>query len=500
MMFCKYCGTQVPEIARFCPVCGKPVGERLYHVEEAVSAEEAPPLASEQMSDTDEAVPQSDTVSEKDATDAAAEDTTEETPQPDVELDSAKASAPPGAESVERREVQPQSDDTRKESAIEQIVSKKREPQKAHRLWLILGAVAICAILIAVLLPKISEQDHVRRYNKGAEYLEEGAYEQAREVFLSLGEYEDASILAAYAEKGVTYAAAKESMAQGEFEAARGTLEMLGGFKDSEALIEECKHALLYEEGKRLFEAGEYASAVESLEAAEGYEDSEKILEECRPIMERQEILEAMEIEDYARALTLLESGAAKDMESREETIAECKNGIKYNEAVAALDEELNYTAYKLFHELGSYRDAASRAEACALPKPSTGEIYRNSAYGSSGCALKINPNTSGGACTYFKVYAVSGSDEILVSCIFIGSGDTARIKLPAGTYVLKTATGSGSWYGEKEMFGAAGVYQRLKSSGTSDQFKLDRGGDYVLTMRVNDGNVASKNENMNTF
>ena len=84
---------------------------------------------------------------------------------------------------------------------------------------------------------------------------------------------------------------------------------------------------------------------------------------------------------------------------------------------------------------------------------------------------------------------------------MYIKSGSTATVKLPAGTYILKIATGKGEWYGEKEMFGPNGVYQRLKNGSSSDRFTLERRGDYVLTMNVStNGNVGSQKENMSTF
>lgn len=391
------------------------------------------------------------------------------------------------------------------EIAAEQ--TPKPVPEKPARkkpgklLWILLGAVVVCGILAAILVPRFSEQRRIGQYNQGAAYLEQGDYAQAREIFLALGEYEDAPVLALYAEKGVEYIATKEVMAQGDFGAAIDRFEALRGFKDSEALAEECRHALTYEKGKALFEAGEYEDAVEALEEAAGYSNSPALLEECRFFLLRQEIEDAMEQLDFEHALSLLESDAAGRMEDREDRIEECRKGLRYSEAEEALTDGLNFTAFEIFRELGSYRDAQSRAEACVVPKPATGEIYRNRSYSASGCSLKIDPNTSDGSCTYFKIYAVSGSEEILVSCVFIRSGATATVKLPAGTYVLKTANSTGDWFGEQEMFGSNGVYQRLKSSDSSDRFKLERNGDYVLTLRnASNGNVGSQRENMGTF
>ena len=387
------------------------------------------------------------------------------------------------------------------EQPMEPIAAKKPARKVPKLLWVILGAVVLCGALAVIFLPNISEQRQISRYNQGAEYLEQGDYEQARDTFLALGEYEDAPVLAVYAEKGIAYTAAKESMAQEDFSQALGGFEALGGFKDSEDLAEECRHALSYEKGKALYEEGDYAAALEALEAAEGYGDSPAILKTCHFFLLQQEIADAMEGGDYALALSLIESEDGEGLENREAMIAECNMGIQYAEAEEAFDNELFYTAYGLFHDLGSYRDAQSHAEACILSKPATGELYHNSAYTASGCSLKINPNTNDGSCTYFKIYAASGSEEILVSCVFINSGATATVRLPAGDYVLKTANSSGNWYGEKEMFGSDGVYQRLQSSNTSDRFTLERYGDYVLTLsNATDGNVGSQRENRGDF
>ena len=109
-------------------------------------------------------------------------------------------------------------------------------------------------------------------------------------------------------------------------------------------------------------------------------------------------------------------------------------------------------------------------------------------------------PNTASGTSTYFKVYKVEGEKEILVSCVFIRGGATATIKLPAGTYVLKTANSTGDWYGATEMFGDEGYYQRLMVTSGNDRFKLNRGGQYVLTMKTQNGDVTGKKEPASSF
>lgn len=385
--------------------------------------------------------------------------------------------------------------------SADQAGSKKKGKRNGMAVWLIAGAVILGLLIGLYLIRTLSEQAKIRHYDLGTDYLQAGDYEKARDVFSALGDYEDAQKKAAYAEKGITYQAAKKSMELGAYEQAGDSFRTLGGFKDSVELAEECEHALAYETGKSLYEKGDYAAAIEALEGADGYSNSETLLRECRLSLTSSEIEKAMASGDYEYALSLLDTEFGEKLENRDALALQCRNEIKYAEADAAFSDGLYYTASDLFKALGSFRDAEERAEKCVLDNPKTGEVYHNPDYSSVGCSLKIDPNTGNGTNTYFKIYIVNGSEETLVSSVFIKSGSTATVKLPAGTYILKIATGKGEWYGEKEMFGPNGVYQRLKNGSSSDRFTLERRGDYVLTMNVStNGNVGSQKENMSTF
>ena len=454
--------------------------------------------------------------------------------------------------------------------------------KKTKAAWIIPAVLALCVAAAAILVPRLAEQKRINRYNQGTEYLSQNNYEQAREVFLALGDYEDASVLAVYAEKGIAYTAAKEDMEKGAYESAAAGFDGLKEFGDSEALAEECRNAaayiegrelfelgsyteaseaftrangykdaeamaeesrnaaiyiegrelfesgryadaleaftradeyrdaeemveesrrgISYDSGKALFDEGSYAEAVEELEQAGDFKDSQTLIHQCHVLLTEQEIAEAMERRDYAGALELLGSQYGKSADSHDALVKECNNWIKYGEAEDALKKGLNYSAYKAFNALGSFEDARDRAAGCILPTPSTGETYHNPAYKASSCTLKIVPNTASGTNTYCKVYIVSGNKEILVSCVFIRGGATATIKLPAGTYVLKTSSSTGSWYGPTDMFGDDGYYQRLKNGSGSDCFKLSRGGQYVLTMKTQSGDVTGKKEPRQDF
>ena len=413
--------------------------------------------------------------------------------------------------------------------------------KKSKAPWIIAIVVALLAAAAAILIPRLAEQRRANRYDQGTELLYQKDYEQAREMFLALGDYRDAPDRAAYAEKGIAYTEAKAAMDKGEYETAAAGFEKLTGFEDAGALAEECRNAAAYTEGKALFESGSYTEASEAFTRANGYKDAEALAEEtrraiayesgkalfdegsyaeaveeleqagdfkdshslileCRVLMTGQEISDAMERRDYAGALELLDSKYGSAVDDHDALVKECNNRIKYAEAEELLKKGLNYSAYKAFTALGSFGDARDRAAGCIVPTPSTGETYHNPAYKASGCTLKIVPNTASGTNTYFKVYKVEGEKEILVSCVFIRGGATATIKLPAGTYVLKTANSTGDWYGATEMFGDEGYYQRLMVTSGNDRFKLNRGGQYVLTMKTQNGDVTGKKEPASSF
>ncbi|MBO4888143.1 MAG: tetratricopeptide repeat protein [Firmicutes bacterium] len=420
-------------------------------------------------------------------------------------------------------------------------------PVKKKKTGLIIGIIVGVLILLGAgaffLITFMNKQNTIRTYNQGAAYLEAGDYKKAYEVFSSLGDYEDAPQIAAYAEKGIRYTAAKKDMARENYAEAKEVFESLNGFKDSDALAKECGRAIAYEDGLALYQSGQFQEAISLLEQSESYENADELIkeaqtaiafekgkalfdsgdyegalealkdvkdyegtaeleEQCHIFLIEDEILGAIEAEEYETALDLLDSEYAQKIENRYDLIQECENGLRYMEADAAYREELYYTAYTIFEELGSFRDSQSRMASCIQTTPSTGEIYHNPSYTSTSVTLEIDPNTNDGSYTYFKVYIVEGSSETLVSCVFIRSGETATIDLPSGVFILKTASSYGDWFGQKQMFGDNATYSRLTSTDAgSDRFALESNHDYILTLsHAEDGNVGNQSESMDSF
>ena len=140
--------------------------------------------------------------------------------------------------------------------------------------------------------------------------------------------------------------------------------------------------------------------------------------------------------------------------------------------------------------ETSSAAKGSSAAEKKALDYPATGILTDNTS-GSGFGILKIN--TASGNPTYIKIYSASGG---LVKTLFIHGGDSIQTDLDQGSYIVKYATGE-NWYGEKEMFGSSGIYQKAD---TVLEY-AESGAGYELTLKsVVNGNLGSVGQSKNTF
>ena len=380
-------------------------------------------------------------------------------------------------------------------------------PKKSGRKWAIAAAVLAVLAVVGVCVwffaikPKLEEKDRRERYSKGVEAIKDGKYEQAKEIFDELGDYKDSESKLAYADKAVTYQKAMEKVNRAEFREAREVLAKLDGFENSAELIAQCDRGIAYEEATALWAEGKCWEAYEKFLTAGDYQDASGQAKRCKVDAIRQDVQELMDAGKYEEALEKLNLSEAGDISDRATLRRECQNALDYEKALALYKEEKYYSASTAFSKLGSYKESKSYLAKCVQPKPSTREMYHNSAYSGNAVSLKIQPPTNDGSCTFFKIYKKSGSEEILVLSAFIAQGQNITVKMPAGDYIFKAAYGMGDWYGEKEMFGSKGTYQRLKSSDTSDIFTVS-GGSYTLTLRASTGtgNVGTKSENRDNF
>ncbi len=386
---------------------------------------------------------------------------------------------------------------------VEPIPSRDDATKKPRRKtkYLVMAGVALIVIAAAILVPVFLHNAKQNKYNEGVTLLEKGDYKGAQEVFEALGAFDDSENMAAFAKKTMTYDDAKRLMKSGEYQKAISLFAEISSFKDSDKLAAEAKSIMSYNEGKAHFDKGLYAKAEESFVKAGDYKDAREMVKLCRDHKDYQKAISLIENGHYEEALKSLNNLDQEKFPDVEDLRHECRNMPLYLAAKTMFESGKKYDAYKEFTALGNFKDAADMAGNCIVAKPSTGELFRNSAYKGSGCSLLIKPPANDGSSTYFKIYDQDGTT--LVSVIFINKGDSVKVKLPPGSYIFKSAFGFGNWFGENEMFGEEGVYQRLKSSGTSEIFKLNKNYDYTLTLRTGNTSgdpVATEKENKNTF
>lgn len=260
-------------------------------------------------------------------------------------------------------------------------------------------------------------------YEQAMQHYESGLYQQAADEFESLGDYESSEAMAQKSLLGVAAQEAEDGAEESPeaWEAAAEAYEQLGGTQ-GESGATKCRNYAAYYRAKNLMEKDKWRQAKKSLRTIkeEGFEDVAALIDECDAHI------------DYEQAEALFQWGDY-------------------------------YEAYVKFHALeGSgaewLPDLSERVQACTQDFPDTGALYTNPSYQSSEVPLTIK-NSS--AYTYYKIY----DDDTLAMTVFIQSGDSAKVTLPIGTYVMKEAHGD-QWFGEDDMFGDEGRYYRCTFGG----------------------------------
>ena len=289
-------------------------------------------------------------------------------------------------------------------------------PKSKIRPWMFIVAAAVVAAAIGIYLAMhfsaLSED-----YARAQAFYEAGQYEQASELYGSLGGYKDAADWHEKADLWVT-ARAAEADADENAEAWGKAADAYAAIGESEADEEaaRCRSASSYYHAKDLMAAGQWAEANEAL----------------APLVEQQ----------YADAISLQ---------------AECAAHLTFDEAEAFFAEGRYYEAYLRYMSLSdvSYPGLpimSDMAWSCIQDNPEAGVYYRNEAYPDDNCELTID--NYGYKNAYYKLYF----DDELVRTIFIPGDETVTVSIPAGTYRINKAHGD-SWFGPIDMFGDNGAY-----------------------------------------
>ena len=361
--------------------------------------------------------------------------------------------------------------------------------KKRKTVWIAAACVFVlaCAIFIPMLVKSI-------RYEEAIAFMDAGEAERARETFVSMAGYKEADELAQECQDQIDFNAAKAQMDNGEYGAAKKAFQKLGDFGEAAAMAEECQNSLDYESAVKLMENNSNWRARDVFLKLGSYKDSSELAAECQRRVDYTAAEAWMENGDYEQAQKAF--AALGDYSDAKELAGQCQKGLNYIAADTAYNQGNFYTAYVLFRELGSYEDSISRARSCIQTYPDSGELYRNEDYASKRCSLTIT-TADDGFPTFIKIYT---EDDVLVSALFIASGGKVKVKLPVGSYRMKSATGM-DWFGVQEMFGDDGTYEVLDFGNDTNTWYLKSSYIYTLELRSEtDGNVGAQNVDPSNF
>ena len=215
---------------------------------------------------------------------------------------------------------------------LAEIERKKKEYEKKQKkkIITIIGAVAVAVITVVILTVSISNSKKHDKYQKAVTYFNQGEYENAIEIFESLGNYKDSADYLCSASEIVTsredtYNKGVSYYNEGLYIEAIAVLTEIIGYQDSSEYIENAGEKL-YEQGEQFFNGEEYEKAQEVLNSIPEMSSS------------------------YAKAVAL-----SKQVD---EAIVETQNMQKYEAAVSAYEDGEYETAQRLFIEIRDYSDS----------------------------------------------------------------------------------------------------------------------------------------------
>ena len=224
--------------------------------------------------------------------------------------------------------------------------------------------------------------------------------------------------------------------------------------------------------------------AIEAVMKPEGDEEKALVENAIKGLKLKQALRLAEEMK-YDEALNLLkELGDFDEAAAKYKTVSEEYQNYKdsYAGAEAYYNNGEFYKAMMAWMKIEKYLDSSERAKTCEQKMPSNGSMKK----GSGGISMKIKAPS--GMNTLIKIYNSKGE---VSAQVFILAGNSATVKLGAGTYTMKVAYGT-KWYGDKDLFGGTGIYLQLKN-GSSNNFTLKKNHSYTLTLQSGtSGNVGA--------
>lgn len=191
-------------------------------------------------------------------------------------------------------------------------------------------------------------------YDAAEEAYKAGNYLEAKEIFDSLGDFEDAADRAAEAEKANAYEQAAKLFDDGKFADAQTAFLALGDYEDSADRAAEAEKADYYEQAMALFNDGNYTDAQPLFESAAGYSDAEEMVTGCT----------YMQAEDY------MEQGF---LNTAKEIYTTLPSDFSYNGGKTVADRLASLEKYNAFVELCGVWNCATMTGSVTQTRDSTG-------------------------------------------------------------------------------------------------------------------------------
>ena len=334
-------------------------------------------------------------------------------------------------------------------------------------------------------------------YNLAMQFMDRGNHREAKTAFDALGSYRNSSELAIECQRIIDYDEATQLMNNGKYPEAKAAFDVLGSFRDSAALAADCQTEIDYINAFELMESDEHEQALAMFITLGTYKESVFHAEWCSNWINYKEAIALMAMDDHIAARVLLEPLVELWFEDSLFLFQECSNVINYNDGLKAFEEDLFYTAYRLFRMAGGYSDANEKMALCIQDQPASGQFYRNPDYSGTAVSLRIRTPRNDTRPTFIKIYTENG---IHVASVFIRGGDSPTVRLPANTYMIKSAYGE-NWFGPEEMFGDDNAYYQTLLLEGRTTYAFSRNYNYTLTLRdAVDGNVGAQNESRTGF
>ena len=419
------------------------------------------------------------------------------------------------------------------------VPAPERKKLSKKALILILSSCAAVLVLATITAAYFYIQhSRATAYDEAIMLMENGKYKEAQEMFVDLGSYSDAEELVIECQLIMDYNDATRLMNRGNHREAKSAFEALGSYRNSRDLATECQMIMDYDAAQQLFDDEMYIEAKGAFQALGSFRDSSVMAALCQSEIDYGIAIDFMDSKDYDKAVDIFaELGSFKNSVSFAE---ECSNWIVYNKALAhknaenhatalelfeplaaigfhdseahalesgsiltyaeaeqAYEDEFFYTAYKLFMSIRHYDDSEDRAEQCIQDHPASGQVYRNPGFSGSAVSLRIRTPRDDPRPTFIKIYT---ADEVHVSSVFIRGGGSPTVRLPANTYIIRSAYGE-NWFGQEEMFGDENAYYQTLLLEGNTSYAFRRNYNYTLTLRdAVEGNVGSQTESRTGF